>query len=198
MKIIVIGASGTLGRAVAAALEPRHDVVRAARRGPVPVDLAEPASVDALFDAVGEADAVVCCAASGQLAPLTGTSDEEFTRGLHGKLLGQVHLVRRAAARLADGGSVTLTSGRFAAPVPGSSWGFLVNAGLEAFVHAAAVELPRGIRLNVVSPGWVAETLEALGEDPGRGTPAAEVARCYVDSVEGTAHGRVLTPGSSF
>lgn len=192
MKIIVIGASGTLGRAVVTALEPGHEVVRASRHGPVPVDLEDPASIDALFDTAGGADAVVCCAASGQLAPLTGTSDEEFTLGLRGKLLGQVHLTRRAAVHLTDGGSVTLTSGRFAEPVPGSSWGFLVNAGLEAFIHAAAVEMPRGIRLNVVSPGWIAETLEALGEDPGSGTLAAEVARSYLGAVEGAAHGQVL------
>jgi NAD(P)-dependent dehydrogenase (short-subunit alcohol dehydrogenase family) len=98
-----------------------------------------------------------------------------------------MHLARRAAVHLTDGGSVTLTSGRFAEAVPGSSWGFLVNAGLEAFVHAAAAEMPHGIRPNVVSPGWVAETLEALGEDPGLGTLAAEVARSTVSREQLTA-----------
>ena len=101
-------------------------------------------------------------------------------------------LVRRALAHVRDGGSITLTSGRFARPIPGSSLGHLVNAGLEAFVHAAAVEMPRGIRLNAVSPGWVRETLATLGEDSTPGTPVVEVARFYIDAVERTAHGRTL------
>ncbi|MDX3227179.1 short chain dehydrogenase [Streptomyces sp. ME19-01-6] len=198
MKILVVGATGTIGGAVADTLAERHEVVRASRRGPVRVDVADPASLDALFAGVGDGDldAVVCCAASGGLTPLDTPSDERFWSGLDGKLIGQVNLVRRALTRLRDGGSVTLTSGRFTEPIPGSSLGYLVNAGLEAFVCAAATELPRGIRLNAVSPGWVRETLVTLGMDPSLGTPAADVARAYADAVEGDAHGRTLTVGA--
>lgn len=192
----MIGATGTIGGAVADALAERHEVVRASRRGPVRVDMADTASIDALFAGLGDdLDAVVCCAASGGLTPLDSPSDERFWSGLDGKLIGQVNLVRRALAHVRDGGSVTLTSGRFTRPVPGSSLGYLVNAGLEAFVYAAAAEMPCGLRLNAVSPGWVRETLVALGMDPSPGTPAAEVARAYVDAVEGGARGRTLTVG---
>ncbi|MEV6151260.1 short chain dehydrogenase [Nonomuraea sp. NPDC052129] len=194
MKIIVIGATGTIGSAVAEALEARHhEVVRASRRGPVRVDMTDAASIDTLFSQVGQVDAVVCCAASGGLTPLDTRSDADFWgSGLEGKLIGQVNLVRRALTHVRDGGSVTLTSGRFAEPVPGSSLGYLVNSGLEAFVHAAAIEMPRSVRLNTVSPDWVRETLLALGMDPAAGTPVADVARIYVDAVEGPAHGRTL------
>ncbi|WP_077194944.1 short chain dehydrogenase [Streptomyces lydicus] len=185
MKIIVIGAGGTLGSAVARQLADHgHEVVPAARRGPVRVDLADPATVDALFTSVRDVDAVVCCAASGRLTPLDSPSDEDFTTGLHGKLLGQVHLVRRAIHHLRDGGGIVLTGGTFEKPTPGGSFGALVNAGLEAFVHAAAPEMPRGLRLSVVSPGWLAETLAAMGLDPADGTPADEVARHYVARIE--------------
>jgi NAD(P)-dependent dehydrogenase (short-subunit alcohol dehydrogenase family) len=68
----------------------------------------------------------------------------------------------------------------------------LVNAGLEGFVRAAALEAPRGIRVNVVSPGWVTETLEALGMDKTQGTPAAIVARAYVEAVEGSGSGKII------
>jgi NAD(P)-dependent dehydrogenase (short-subunit alcohol dehydrogenase family) len=197
VRVIVIGATGTIGRAVADALGARHDVARASRRGPVRVDVGDPASIDALFAEVGHVDAVVCCAASGGMTPLDAPSDEAFWAGLDGKLIGQVNLVRHALPHVRDGGSVTLTSGRFPAPVPGSSLGYLVNAGLEAFVHAAAVETPRGVRLNAVSPGWVRETLVDLGMDPAAGSPVADVARTYVDAVEGTAHGRTLTADTS-
>ncbi|MFJ9852776.1 short chain dehydrogenase [Streptomyces sp. NPDC101150] len=185
-KVIVIGATGTIGSAVARQLEDRgHQVVRAARRGPVTVDLEDMASVDALFASVPDADAVICCAASGRLTPLDSPSDDDFTVGLRGKLIGQVQLARRALHHLRDGGTIVLTGGVFERPTPGGAFGALVNAGLDAFVEAAAVELPRGLRLTAIRPGWVAETLAALGRDPAAGTPAAEVARHYVDAVEG-------------
>ena len=109
-----------------------------------------------------DVDAVVRCAASGALAPIDTPSDRTYWEGLDGKLIGQVTLVRRALAHVRDGGSITLTSGRFARPIAGSSLGHLVNAGLEAFVHAAAVEMPRE-SADAVSPGWVRETLAAAG-----------------------------------
>ncbi|WP_052849933.1 short chain dehydrogenase [Streptomyces avicenniae] len=192
MRVVVIGASGTIGGAVADALGARHEVVRASRRGPVRVDVTDAASVEALFEGVGAVDAVVCCAESGALAPLEGSSDEEYWSGLGGKLVGQVNLVRRALPWLRDGGSVTLTGGLIPDGLAHATLGHLVNAGLVAFVRAAEAEMPRGVRLNVVSPGWVRETLVALGMDPADGTPAADVARVYAEAVEGAVRGRSL------
>jgi NAD(P)-dependent dehydrogenase (short-subunit alcohol dehydrogenase family) len=96
---------------------------------------------------------------------------------------------------VADVGSVTLTAGQIPVGLRGAAGGALVNAGLAAFVPAAAAELPRGLRLNAVSPGWVAESLAAIGEDPAGGTPVDVVAAAYVGLVEGTATGTVVTPG---
>ncbi|WP_342237772.1 short chain dehydrogenase [Inquilinus sp. OTU3971] len=191
MRIIVIGATGTIGSAVAAALEQRHEVVRASRTGSPSVDMENPVSIAALLAAAGPVDAVLCCAASARMAPLDAP-DEAFLHGLHGKLLGQVALLRLALPRLRDGGSVTLTAGTFDPPMAGAAFGALVNAGLEAFVRAAALELPRGLRVNAVSPGWVRETLRAMGRDGGM--PAADVARAYVAAVEGPAQGQVIRP----
>jgi NAD(P)-dependent dehydrogenase (short-subunit alcohol dehydrogenase family) len=194
MKILVIG-TGTIGTAVTAALTTRgHTVVPASRGGEFRVDLDRPDTVDALFEQVPGIEAVVSCAASGALTPIEAGTDEEFTRGLRGKLVGQILLLRHAIPRLPDGGSVTLTAGTFGEPVPGSSFGILVNTGLEAFAAAVAPELPRGIRVNAISPGWVSETLLELGMPPG-GTPAAEVAKSYVDAVEDPGiTGRTLRP----
>ncbi|MFC3454148.1 short chain dehydrogenase [Amycolatopsis speibonae] len=195
MKILVVGATGTIGAAVCEALTARgHTVLPASRSGEIKVDVEQPATLDAVFAAEPEIDHVVCCAGSGSLVPVDGGTDEEFVLGLQGKLLGQVFLVRHAIPHLPAGGSVTVTAGRIPETLRGSAFGALTNVGLEAFVAAAARELPRGLRVNAVSPGWVSETLAALGE-PGGGTPAADVARSYVEAVEnGSLTGRTLTP----
>ena len=191
---MVIGATGVVGRAVVEALRPRHDVVAASRNGEHRVDVTDPASVSALLASTGDVDAVVCCAAS---APLTALEDESFIANLSAKLIGQVELVRHAIPRLRDGGSVTLTSGRIPEATLGSAGGALVNAGLEAFVEAAAVELPRGLRVNAVSPGWIRESLVQLGSDPTDGIPAGAVAEVYVEAVEGGMTGQTLVARAS-
>ncbi|WEV24863.1 short chain dehydrogenase [Streptomyces sp. 71268] len=191
MKVLVVGATGTIGSAVVEALGSSHEVVRAARGGPVRVDLEAPASLDPLFEEVSGLDAVVCCAASGPLVDLGTVTDEVVADGVRGKLLGQVALARRAVRHLRDGGSITLTGGTFATPLAGGSLGALINTGLEGFVRNTAAELPRGLRINLISPGWISETLADLGRDGADGTPVARVAEAYVAAVEGTMQGQV-------
>ena len=196
MRILLIGATGTIGRAVADALGARHELVLASRsRAHERVDLADPASIRALYARVGRVDAVVSAAGEAKFAPLAALSDADFAFSLSSKLMGQVNVVRFGADSVADGGSFTLTSGVLARqPSPGSAAISLVNAGVEGFAGAAALELPRGIRVNVVSPPWVSETLVAMGMDPSGGLPAADVARSYVEAVEGRQTGQVLSP----
>ena len=121
--------------------------------------------------------------------------DEDFAFSLNNKLMGQVNLVREGLQRVREGGVIVVTSGILSrVPAPGSGAISLVNAGLEAFVRAAALEAPRGIRVNVVSPPWVSETLTRLGRDPKGGLPATVVAQAYVRAVEGTMTGEVIEP----
>jgi NAD(P)-dependent dehydrogenase (short-subunit alcohol dehydrogenase family) len=195
MKIILIGATGTIGKEVAAQLAARHDVVRVHRHGDLRADIEDAASIAALYDRVGDFDAVVCCAGGGRFGPLAKLTDADFEYSLRSKLMGQVNVVRLGLDRIRDGGSFTLTSGVLATkPAPGSAALSPVNAAVDAFARAAALELPRGLRVNVVSPPWVQETLVALGRDPAPGLPAAQVARAYVAAVEGTATGQVISP----
>ena len=107
--------------------------------------------------------------------------------------MGQVNVVRLGMKHVSDGGSFTLTSGVLAwEPMPGGAAISPVNAAVEAFARAAALELPRGVRVNVVSPPWVSETLRSMGQNPSDGMPAEQVARAYVQAVEGTQNGATL------
>jgi NAD(P)-dependent dehydrogenase (short-subunit alcohol dehydrogenase family) len=194
MRIVVIGGTGTIGRAVVAALSGRHEVVRVGHRsGDLQVDLTAKESIERLFAAAGPFDALISAAGSARFKPLDALTDEDFQASLANKLMGQVNLVRTGLRHVRDGGSFTLTSGVLAQhPMPGSAAISLVNSGLEGFVRAAALEAPRGIRVNVVSPPWVSETLEAMGQDGASGLPAAAVANAYVESVEGARTGEIL------
>ncbi|WP_028938341.1 short chain dehydrogenase [Pseudonocardia spinosispora] len=196
MRIIVVGASGMLGRAVVAALRDAHDVIPVSRRSAVSVDLADVSSVGRLFTEVADVDSVVCCAANVPLTPLPELTDAGVAADVQAKMFGQVSLTLSAAARLNSGGSIVLTGGTFVTPIRGSSIGALVNTGLSGFVRSAAAELPRGLRLNLVSPGWISETLTAMGEDPASGTPVSVVADAYRALVEGTAQGTTVVPQS--
>ena len=195
MKVLVVGGTGTIGRAVADALRAAgHEVVSAERGGgDLRVDITSPESVQALFAQAGRVDAIVSCAGGAAWKPLDQLTDEDFEMSLHYKLMGQVNLARYGADSVADCGSITLTSGVLASePMPGSAAVSLVNAGLEGFARAAALDLPRGIRINVVSPPWVTETLQAMGMDTSIGMPAAQVAGAYLDAVGGAHNGQVL------
>lgn len=198
MRIIVIGGTGTIGSAVVTALAARHEVIAVGQKnGTYRVDLASPESIARMFQAVGTFDALVSAAGRAAFASLEKLTDADFQLGLSNKLMGQVNLVRIGQQFINDGGSFTLTSGVLSRePMKGSAAISMVNAGLEGFVRAAALELPRGIRINVVSPPWVTETLIARKMDPAPGMPAAAVAQAYVASVEGTATGHTIDPRS--
>ena len=196
MRILLVGATGTIGRAIVAALEARHDLVLASRHeAHERVDLADAGSIRALYGRVGRVDAVISAAGQAAWKPLAELTDADFAMSLGNKLMGQVNLVRLGVDAVADRGSFTLTSGILARkPAPSSAAVSVVNAGVDAFARAAALELPRGLRVNAVSPPWVSETLRAMGGDPSQGLPAARVAQAYVASVEGTTTGQVLEP----
>ena len=194
MRVLVIGATGTIGTAVTRALQPAHEVLPASHsKADFTVDLGDAESIRDLFSRCGRVDAVVSAAGQAPFRPLLELSDADFALALGNKLMGQVNLVRLGVQAVTDGGSFTLTSGILSRqPMAGGAAISLVNAGLEGFVRGAALELPRGIRINAVAPGWVRETLVAMKMDPSSGAPAALVAEAYVRCVEGAMTGQVV------
>jgi NAD(P)-dependent dehydrogenase (short-subunit alcohol dehydrogenase family) len=196
VRILLIGATGTIGQAVAAALTPRHDVLLASHsKSELTVDIARPDSIRALYAKVGTVNAIISAAGPARFKPLPDLTDDDFAFSLQNKLMGQVNMVRYGFAAVRDGGSITITSGSLSRePMVGSAAVSLVNAGLEGFGRAAALEAPRGIRVNVVAPPWVTETLKALGMPLEGGLPATTVAQAYVRVVEGRDTGRTVSP----
>ena len=199
MKIIVIGASGTVGRAVAQELSQRHEVIHVGRtQGDYQVDITSQQSVESLFEKTGRVDAIVSATGNLFFGPLATMSDSDFNQGLQDKLLGQIRLALTGQHYLNDGGSITLISGIVAhEPIAQGVNATTVNAGLEGFVRAAACELPRGIRINLISPTVLTESAAAYdGFFPGfASVPAASVAQAYRRSVEGIQSGRIYKVG---
>ncbi|MGF6567254.1 short chain dehydrogenase [Kosakonia cowanii] len=199
MKIIVIGATGTLGRAVVAELGQDKEVISVGlTHGELQVDLTRDESVEALFAQTGRVDAIIATTGSLFFGPLTAMRAEDFASGLNDKLLGQVRLALIGQHYLNDGGSITLTSGIIGSePIAQGVNATAVNAALEGFVRAAACELPRGLRINVVSPTVLSESVEKYGAFfPGfESVPAARAALAYRRSVYGVQTGRTFTVG---
>ena len=194
MKILVIGGTGTLGKAVVSVLGDNHNVITAGKtHGDFQVDITDESSVKALFTRTGKLDAIISTTGSLHFGPLEEMTAEQFNTGLQDKLLGQVRIALIGKAFLNEGGSITLTSGIVAdEPIRQGANATAVNAAVEGFVRAAAIELPRGLRINGVSPTVVEESLEGYGPFfPGfEAAPAARVAKAYVRSVEGAQTGR--------
>ena len=195
MRILIVGATGTIGRAVSESLRSAHEVLGASRRGEVRVSLDDTDSIARMYREVGKVDAVVCAAGQAAIAPFADLSETDFLMGLRNKLLGQMNLVRLGVRHLNDEGSFTLTSGLWGRdPMPGATAIAPANAGIEAFARAAALELPRGLRINVVSPPLVRETAVKMGWG-NDGLSAAAVAASYLQLITGKQTGVTLFPG---
>jgi NAD(P)-dependent dehydrogenase (short-subunit alcohol dehydrogenase family) len=204
MKIVLVGATGTIGKAVDKALSAssaRHEIVRVSRsHSDFKVDIADPKSISALYEKIGAFDAVVSTTGDVHFGPLAEFTQEQFEVGLRSKLMGQVNLVALGLNHVRDGGSFTLITGQINEdPIRFGASGALVNAGVEGFVCSAAIEMPRGVRINAVSPTMTEESQSAFGPFfPGqKPIPAAEAAGGFLKSVEGPQTGQVYRIGWS-
>lgn len=196
MRIIHIGALGTLGKHIARTLKERHEIVTVGRSsGDFQADLTSLKSIRSMYDKAGHFDAVICTAGSGFFGPFTEMKDEAFRQGINSKLMGQVNLVLEGFERINDNGSFTLTTGILSDdPVPMAANLSTVNGAINAFVRSSAIEMPRGIRINAVSPGLVIESLADLGPYfPGHVPVTMErMVSGYLKAVEGRQTGQVI------
>ena len=195
MRILLVGGTGTIGRAVAEELSPRHTIIIAARNNSdINVDISDTQSIKAMYHAVDKIDAVVSTTGNVHFGSLLEMTEEQYAIGLNSKLMGQVNLVLIGLNYINDGGSFTLTSGILNRdPILYGSSAAMVNGALDGFVTSAAIEMTRGIRINVVSPTVLSQSME-LYEPYFRGflpVDAKRVACAYSKSVEGAQTGNV-------
>jgi NAD(P)-dependent dehydrogenase (short-subunit alcohol dehydrogenase family) len=194
VRVLVIGATGLVGGAAADALEAFGDeVLRASKGSELAVDLLDPTSIAALFEQVGPLDAVVCAVGSVPFKPLADLTAEDYASAYRRKVAAQLDVVRIGTPHLADRGSFTLTTGILARePVRTGAAAALANGALESFVRSAAAELPRGLRINAVSPTVLTEATRYHAFFPGFApVPASEVGRAFVKAVHGVQTGQV-------
>lgn len=196
MRILIIGGTGTVGQAAALGLK-KHEIITAGRSsGHLRVDVTDEASIRALFAKAGKLDAVITTAGHVHFGPVASMTQDQFRKGLDGKLMGQINVALVAMHHINDGGSITLTSGVTNRDVirQGAN-AAAVNGALDSFVKSAAIEMPRNIRINVVSPGLLEESAQKYdGFFPGhQPVSSARVGLAFAKSVEGALTGQVIT-----
>ena len=197
MRVVLVGATGTIGSAIVKELESRHEIVKVGgKSGDVQVDISSGDSIRQMYQTIGKVDAVVSATGQAHFGPLASLTPKEFDVGLQSKFMGQVQLVLLGMDFVKDEGSFTLTSGILSHdPIVGGAAVTPVNAAVEGFVLGASIEMPRGLRINAVSPGVLEESMDKIGSF-FRGhvpVPGRKVALAYSKSVEGRLNGRVFS-----
>lgn len=196
MKILVIGASGTIGSQIVTALAVKNEVIQANyNSGDVQIDISNMISIHSMFDTIGKVDAIVCATGNVAFNAFSELSRDEWDVGINSRLMGQVNLTQIGSKYLGKGGSITLTSGIIADyPIAYGTSAATLNGAIEHFVRSVSVELPKSLRINVVSPTVVTESLATYGDYfPGFNSVNAEdVAKYYVRSVLGVETGQTF------
>jgi NAD(P)-dependent dehydrogenase (short-subunit alcohol dehydrogenase family) len=196
MKILIIGTTGAIGKKVKEALSSRHEIITAGRSsGDVSVDLADAASIENLFKQTPGIDTCIVTAGSTGMESFQQLTEKSLLSCMQTKLLGQINVVLIGQHYLRDNGSFTLTSGILAdEPARDTAAESMISGAIHSFVMAAAVELKRNIRINVVSPGLAEDSYAAIGHlFPGfNPVPMPKLVNAYLKSVEGVSNGQVI------
>lgn len=195
MKVIVVGGTGTIGKAVVKELAQRHSVVVASfKHGDLRVDITDNQSIEQMYQTAGKFDALISTTGNLHFGEFSQMTTENYLVGLNDKLMGQVNLVLIGRKYINEAGSFTLTSGILSRdPIRFGTSASMVNAAIDGFVRGAAIEMPKSLRINAVSPTIVLESIPIYGEyfhgfDP---VPVSKVALAFSKSVEGLQTGQI-------
>lgn len=197
MKIIIVGASGTMGSFLSNAFEKEHDVIRADRNSAgVQVDITSPEAIENMYKKAGAFDALVCTAGPTYVGPWKNLTNKEFRHGVEGKMMGQINLVLIGQHYVNPKGSFTLITGALSHdPQRNFANASAANAAVEGFVRAAAIELGNGIRINAVSPTVIENSPQYFPFFPGDiPVTMKQLESGFRKSVFGANTGQVIKP----
>lgn len=197
MKIIIVGATGTMGKYLASALEKEHEIISVGTTGgDIPTDITSTESIENMFRKAGPFDALICTAGPSHVGPWKSMTDKEFRKGIEGKLMGQINLVLIGQHYINPKGSFTLITGALThEPQLNFANASAANGAVEGFVRAAAIELQNGIRINAVSPTVIEDSPQYFSFFPGDiPVTMKQLEYGFRKSVFGAHTGQVIKP----
>ncbi len=197
MRIIIVGASGTMGSYLSAAFEKDHQLVKVnSKGGDLQVDITSPESIERMYKQAGSFDALICTAGPTYVGPWKTLTDKEFRKGVEGKMMGQINLVLIGQHYINSKGSFTLITGALTyEPQLHFANASAANGAVEAFVRAAAIELENGIRINAVSPTVIEDSPQYFPFFPGDiPVTMKQLEYGFRKSVFGAITGQVIKP----
>lgn len=197
-RIIIVGASGTMGQFLANVLEKEnHDIIRVSKTsGDLQADTTSTKSIQEMFEKVGEFDALISTAGPTFVGPWKNLNNQTFRTGVEGKMMGQINLVLIGQHYIKSNGSFTLITGALThEPQLHFANASAVNGAVEGFVRAAAIELGNGIRINAVSPTVIENSPQYFPYFPGEiPTTMKELEFGFKKSLFGTVTGQIIEP----
>lgn len=197
MKIIIVGATGTMGKYLSNAFEKEHEIIRVgSESGDFQVDITSVESIENLFTQAGSFDALISTAGPTHVGPWKKMNDKEFRKGLEGKMMGQINLVLIGQNYINPKGSFTLiTGGLTYEPQLNFANASAANGAVEGFVRAAAIELENGIRINAVSPTVIEDSPQYFPYFPGEiPVTMKQLEYGFRKSVFGANTGQIIKP----
>ncbi len=195
MKIIIVGATGTMGQHLASVLEKEHQIIRVASQGgDIQADITSTASIENMFKKTGEFDALISTAGPTFVGPWKKLDDNTFRSGVEGKMMGQINLVLIGQHYINPKGSFTLITGALTEePQRNFANASAANGAVEGFVRGAAIELEKGIRINAVSPTVIENSPQYFPYFPGEiPTTMAELEFAFRKSIFGSQTGQII------
>lgn len=197
MKIIFVGATGTMGSYLVKALEKEHEVVRVASKdGDITVDITSVASIEDMFRKIGPFDALISTAGPTFVGPWKKLDDKTFRQGVEGKMMGQINLVLIGQKYINPKGSFTLITGALThEPQKNFANASAANGAVEGFVRGASIELKNGVRINAVSPTVIEDSPQYFPFFPGEiPTTMKQLEYAFRKSIFGSVTGMIIKP----
>jgi NAD(P)-dependent dehydrogenase (short-subunit alcohol dehydrogenase family) len=159
------------------------------------IDAFDFANAGKILSSVGKFDGLVSCIGGAIFKPFDELTMEDFATGLSKKCFSQLNLARAAIPLLTENGSITLTSGIIGdEPILSGSCAAAANGALNMCVSTIAAEYAGKLRINIVSPSIIENSVDDYGMlfDGFEPTSKESIIHAYRRTISAPISGRVL------